>query len=347
MAKINLPKSPTAPEPKSLRAQRPKRPRLVFFGTPDYVIPVLEALKGAGHEISAVVTQPPKPVGRKGVLTPSPAALWAQRHGIAVFDGKPKKIVGELRILNAELGLLGAYGRILPPELLTIFPHGILNIHPSLLPKYRGASPVQAAIAAGDKQTGVTIIKLDEEMDHGPITAQFTEDIKDDDTAGTLRERLFQKAADALPKILYRYIAMEIKPQEQNHTEATYTTLLKKEHGFIPPKYIEAAVQGDPLHKEEWQIPFIKGCIVTPDAQHLERFIRAMSPWPGAWTEVKLGTRHEELGTRRLKILKAHVEKIQEPKSPRARLVPDLVQLEGKNPVSWEEFKKGYPEAKF
>lgn len=339
MAKVNLPNSPTAQEPKS--------PRLIFFGTPEYVTPVLDALKNAGHEILAVVTQPPKPVGRKQTLAPSPVALWAQTHGITVFDGKPKEIVEELKSLGAEVGILGAYGQILPPELLTIFPHGILNIHPSLLPKYRGASPVQAAIATGEKQTGVTIIKLDEEVDHGPIVAQFTEDILENDTAGTLRERLFEKASGILVSVLPAYLEGRAELREQEHNKATYTTLLKKEHGFIPPKCIDAASKGDAF-RGLWQIPFIKGYIVAPDAQCLERFIRAMGPWPGGWTEIKLTSYQANKLSRRLKILRAHVEKKRVTShESRVILVPDLVQLEGKNPVSWKEFKKGYPEANF
>lgn len=316
--------------------------KLIFFGTPEYVAPVLDGLKNAGHEIAAVVTQPPKPVGRKKILAPSPVALWAQTHGIVIFDGKPKEIVEDLRHLGAEVGILGAYGRILPPELLAIFPHGILNIHPSLLPKYRGASPVQAAIAAGEKQTGATIIKLDSEVDHGPIIAQFTEEIRENDTAGTLRERLFEKASDVLVAILPAYLEGSAELREQEHEKATYTTLLKKEHGFIPQKYINAASKGDAFCGL-WQIPFIKGHIVTPDAQCLERFIRAMSPWPGAWTEIKLERKTQN--AKRLKILKAHTEK--DPITYHLPLIPDVVQLESKNPVSWKEFKKGYPGAKF
>lgn len=321
--------------------------KVVFFGTPDYVLPVLNALKNAGYEIAAVVTQPPKPVGRKGVLTPSPVSLWAKKHKTKVFDGKPKEIVEELRILNAEVGVLGAYGRILPPEILTIFPHGILNIHPSLLPKYRGASPIQAAIAVGEKQTGVAIIKLDEEMDHGPILAQFTEEIREDDTAGTLRERLFERATGALVSVLPAYLEGSAELREQDHSKATYTTLLKKEHGFIQPEYIAAASKGDAFQgwqEKGWQIPFIKDSHLIPSAQCLERFIRALDPWPGAWTLL----RSKSFGgqAKRLKILKAHVEHSSLVPSGYC-LVPNLVQLEGKNPVSWEEFKKGYPEAKF
>lgn len=340
--------------------------KLIFFGTPDYVIPVLDALKKAEYEIAAVVTQPPKLAGRKGVLTPSPVSLWTKKHGIKVFDGKPREIAEDLKKLGAEVGVLGAYGRILPPEILTIFPHGILNIHPSLLPKYRGASPVQAVIAAGEKQTGITIIKLDSEIDHGPLVTQFTEDIRKDDTAGSLRERLFKKAADELVKTLPLYLqrlavrqaglpagkAGRTELKEQEHEKATYTTLLKKEHGFIPPKYIAAALKGDAFRgwkRRGWQIPFIKDYRLLPSARCLERFIRALDPWPGAWTWTKIKvTGNTAQVTRRLKILKAHVEKKRVTNNElRVTLVPDLVQLEGKNPVSWEEFKKGYPGAKF
>lgn len=316
--------------------------KLIFFGTPEFVLPVLEALKNAGYEIAAVVTQPPKPVGRKQTLAPSPVALWAQTHGIAIFDGKPREIVEELKKLRAGVGVLGAYGRILPPELLAIFPRGILNIHPSLLPKYRGASPIQAAIASGEKETGVTIIKLDSEMDHGPIVAQFTEEIRDDDTAGTLRERLFEKAAGALVSVLPAYLEGSAELREQDHVKATYTTLLKKEHGFIPPKYIDAARRGETI-REPFEVPFIKNYYLILNSYSLARLCQALDPWPGAWTLL----RSKSFGgqAKRLKILKVHLEK--DSITHHSSLIPDLVQLEGKNPVSWEDFKKGYPKAKF
>lgn len=273
--------------------------KIVFFGTPDYVIPVLESLKSAGHKISAVVTQPDKPVGRKQVLTPSPTKLWATVNKIPVFTdfaGLPK----------ADLGIVAAYGRIIPKFLIFNFKFSILNVHPSLLPKYRGASPVQAAIIAGDKQTGVTIMRLDEELDHGPIVSQFSEEIHADDTTGTLRARLFQKAAEVLVTILPAYLEGRTELREQEHKKATFTKILKKEDGKI-----------------DWK----------KKPAEIERFIRAMDPWPGAWTLLRLSSSGQ---AKRLKILKAHLEE--------GKLVPDLVQLEGKNPVSWKQFKQGYPE---
>lgn len=221
--------------------------KIVFFGTPDYVLPVLDTLKNHGYEIAAVVTQPPKLVGRKQILTPSPVAQWAEKQGIRVIDESPKKIVNTLEELDAEVGILEAYGRILPLEILNVFPQGIVNVHPSLLPRWRGASPIEATIVAGDKVTGVTIIRLDEEIDHGPMLTQFTEEVRSDDTKITLRSRLFRKAADELVRALPLYLEGKLELKEQDHSKVTYTTLIQKDHGFIPPQYIALALQGDAL----------------------------------------------------------------------------------------------------
>lgn len=315
--------------------------KVVFFGTPEYVIPVLQVLRQK-HEVLAVVTQPPKPVGRKQALTPSPVAGWAQA-------GKIRVLTDLENLPSADVGILAAYGKLVPGEIIEHFPHGIINIHPSLLPKYRGASPVQAAIASGEKETGVTIIKLDEEMDHGPILAQFAEEIKSEDTTGSLRDRLFGKSAEVLLTILPGYLKGHVTPCKQDHGRATYTKIVKKEHGFIPGKFLEAALRGETIN-EPLPVPFVKNSSFVLDSSFLERFIRALSPWPGAWTQVPLTSYQvkRSLSTigklARLKILKAHVEPF--PLIPNAQsLVPDLVQLEGKNPVSWQQFKEGYPQA--
>lgn len=312
--------------------------KLIFFGTPDYVLPVLDALKGAGYAIAAVVTQPPKPVGRKQILTPSPVAQWAVDNSVKVYDEGPKKLVEPLRSLKAEIGILEAYGRILPPEILAAFPRGIINVHPSLLPRWRGASPVEATILAGDKITGVTIMKLDEEVDHGAILAQFEEEVGEGESRLDLRKRLFDRAAGVLISILPAYIEGRLELREQDHSKATYTTLIKKDHGFIPPKYLAAASQGETL-RDQWQIPFIKNFSLSPSPLTLERFIRALYPWPGAWTKIAISNKQKV--TRRLKIVKAEIDKSLIP----YRLSLITVQLEGKNPVTWEQFKSAYPKA--
>ncbi|KKU15949.1 MAG: Methionyl-tRNA formyltransferase, partial [Candidatus Woesebacteria bacterium GW2011_GWC2_45_9] len=188
----------------------------------------------------------------------------------------------------------------IPKIVIDTFPHGILVVHPSLLPKYRGASPIQGAIANGDKQVGVTIIKMDEKMDHGPIVSQFKEETRPDDTTDTLRARLFERSKDVIVEMIEPYLQGKIKPKEQNHDEATYTKIITKQNGFID--------------------------LEKTNPEEAERFIRAMQPWPQAWTLI---------GKKRLKVLKAHLEN--------GKLVLDEVQLEGKNPVSWKEFKMGYP----
>ncbi|MBI4059398.1 methionyl-tRNA formyltransferase [Candidatus Microgenomates bacterium] len=350
--------------PRALPAQagqQPKSPPLVFFSTPDYVLPVLEQLKNAGYEIAAIVSQPPKPVGRKQILTPTPTAVWASQNNIPNLDASPKTLIEPLQKIGATIAILASYGRIIPQAIIDVFPQGILNIHPSLLPKFRGALPVEGALVAGESETGVTIIKLDAEMDHGPIVSQITEKINKDDTKITLRKRLFEKGAAELIKVLPDYLAGKIALQEQDHTQATYTTLMKKEYGFIPPQYLEAAFKGETL-EEKWPIPFIKDFSLVPSAYSLHNFIRAINPWPGAYTEVILPintntTNKQSLALRanyqstkkRLKILKSHLENLvaQEPNAPTVHLVPDLVQLEGKNPVSWQQFKQGYPNFTF
>ena len=278
--------------------------KTVFFGTPDYVLPILTALHKV-YGVIGVVTQKPKEIGRKKFITRSPIDNWAYKHKVEVIYDLNK-------IPEADLGILAAYGEIIPEAVIKKLKFGILNVHPSLLPKWRGASPIQAANAPGQKQTGVTIIKLDGEIDHGPIVSQFTEDILDSDTTATLRQRLFERSADVLVALIKPYLDGKITPRPQNHQEATFTRQLKKESGFID--------------------------LTNTKPDEAERFIRAMQPWPGAWTLLRLSATEGQTH-KRLKIIKAHLETDQ--------LVLDTVQLEGKNPVSYEEFKKGYPKVTF
>jgi len=229
-----------------------------------------------------------------------------------------------LRIIIAkekspDVGVLASFGAIVPPQFLNFPKHGILNIHPSLLPKYRGASPAQAAILNGERETGVTIIKMDEKIDHGPIVAQFKEEILPTDTAESLYFRLFSAGAEVLKTILPAYLEGRIELREQNHSAATYTKKLTREDGFIPLEKIKAAIQ-------------------SINAETIDRQIRAYYPWPGIWINLKLKIQNSKLNNKRLKILRAHLED--------NRLVLDQVQLEGKKPVSFKQFLEGYPEAK-
>ena len=296
--------------------------KIVFFGTPEYVLPILKKVHkkfvtGPGKSpISAVVTQPPKPVGRKQILNFSPVDKWAHEHKIPIYYSASELVENPP---EATLGILASYGEIIKKDVIGLFPQGILVIHPSLLPKYRGASPVPAAIAAGDSETGISIIRMDEKMDHGPIVCQSKEPILSDDTGASLRNRLFEKSADVLIEMIPAYIQGKIKLKPQNDKDATFTKLMKKEDGFIN------------LNTDQ-------------PATTVHNFIRAISPWPGAWTLVKLDTNDSQV-KRRLKLLKTHLEK--DPATDNLSLVIDEVQLEGKSPVSWKQFREGYKDAVF
>jgi methionyl-tRNA formyltransferase len=322
--------------------------RIIFFGTPEYVLPILNLLhksfktKSKESPIVAVVTQKPKTAGRKKIPTYSVVDKWAYNKKIPVFYGCQKLIK---KAVTADIGILAAYHEFIPSLLLNYFAHGILNIHPSLLPKYRSSSPVQAAIISGDLETGVTIIKLDDKLDHGPIVSQFKEGILPVDTTETLRNRLFAKSAEVLVTLIPAYLQGKITMRGQNHKKATHANMIKKEDAFIPPKYLKLTLEGKSL-KGKWKIPFIKDFAIHPTPTTIHNFIRAMQPWPVAWTKVKLGS---EQVTKRLKILKAHTEKSSAINHQPSiiKLVLDEVQLEGKNPVTWKQFKQGYPKATF
>jgi methionyl-tRNA formyltransferase len=240
--------------------------KIVFFGTPDFAVPCLRALANDGRfEIIAVVTRPDKPVGRKGIVTPPPVKIAAQELGIAEIR-QPEKLKDEpFRSWINGVGpacdafVVVAYGKIFRDWFLELPKKGLINVHASLLPRWRGASPISAAIAAGDRKTGVTIMKIVAETDAGPILAATDEPIRPDDTAGTLRGRLASLGASMLPDALANYLDGLIKPKEQDNSKAIYCKTLTREHGKI-----------------DW----------NKSAEEIERLIRAYTPWPGTWTEI-------------------------------------------------------------
>jgi methionyl-tRNA formyltransferase len=313
--------------------------KIVFFGTPDYVLPVLTALHkkfvtGPGKSpIVAVVTQSPKPVGRKEIITYSPIDHWAHEHGIPIHYSASELAMDSV---EADIGILASYGEIIGKDVIDLFPHGILVIHPSLLPKFRWASPVPASIIANSNPTGLTIIRMDEKWDHGPIVTQSKEDILPDDTTESLRKRLFEKSADVLIEAIEPYMSGKIKPKVQNDEDATYARIFTKEEACIPSRYLTSTLEGTTL-QDAWEVPFIKGFSIPVTPENVDRFIRAMQPWPVAWTQVRLSPADAKI--RRLKIHKAHVED--------DKLILDEVQLEGKEKVSMKQFKDGYNQVIF
>lgn len=296
--------------------------RIIFFGTPDYVIPVLEKLHKY-HEIVAVVTQSPKPVGRDKKVTYSAVDAWAfKKHIPRNFD--------YVNLPEADMGVCASFGMIIPDVILNMFPHGILNVHPSLLPQFRGSSPIQATLISGIPETGVSIIKMSDKLDAGPILTQFKEEVLESDTNETLRSRLFEKSAQVLVEMIPAYIEGKIKLKKQDELKASFTTMIKKENAFIPPAYLNNAMELNNT-SEEWNVNFLKNFPLKPDASTLYRFIKAMSFWPVAWTKITI--KNEE---KRIKLIKAHINE------ESGYLELDEVQLEGKNPTSWKLFKGSY-----
>lgn len=234
--------------------------RLIFLGSPAFAVHPLEALAAAGHELVAVVTQPDRPAGRGGRLTPPPVKLAAEALGLPVLQPatlRDPAVVEALAALRPDAGVVAAYGEILRKGVLAIPPLGYLNIHPSLLPLHRGPTPVAGAIMAGDHETGVSIMRLDPGMDSGPLLAQAVVPLPLTARAGPLTDELFRLGARMLVEVLGPYGEGRLVPREQDHSQASVTRLLKKEDGLI-----------------DWALP----------ALVVERMTRAYDPWPGAST---------------------------------------------------------------
>ena len=276
---------------------------IIFFGSSKFVIPILEVLR-KNFDLKLVLTTEKNPTD----AVPS----YCTKHKIPYLSVKQfnnltiSAIAGAL----APVAVLADFGLIIPKQILNVFPMGIINIHPSLLPKYRGPTPVQTAILNGEKTTGVTIIKLDEEIDHGPILGQEKERILDTDTAESLYKRLFEKGANLLSEVLNKYLEGDLKPTSQNHRSATFTKPLTRQDGYID------------LSSSSLKI------------ENLKLKIRAYFPWPGVWFKTKLR------GAEKIIKLLPNYLKTQHPNDP------FLIQVEGKKPMSYKDFFNGYPEAK-
>ncbi len=233
--------------------------RLVFMGTPEFAVPVLEALIGT-HQVVGVVTQPDRPAGRRRQLQPSPVKRVALEYGLSLMQPRSLRepeAIAQLAAWRPELVVVAAFGQILRQDVLDLPPYGCLNVHASLLPRWRGAAPVAAAILAGDDVTGVTIMKMDAGLDTGPILAQREEPIGFSDTRATLEERLAHLGADLLVETLPLYLEGILMPRPQPMNGVTWAGQLRKEDGLL-----------------DWSRPAVE----------LDRRVRAFNPWPGAFT---------------------------------------------------------------
>lgn len=240
--------------------------RTVFFGSGTFAVPILEALAAAAEAaIVAVVSAPDRPVGRGAIRTPPPAAVRARELGFALIQPpriREPDVIASIAALRPELGVLADYGRIVPPGVLELPRHGILNVHPSLLPRHRGATPVQATILAGDGEAGVSIIRMDAGLDTGPIVAAERWRLRGDETAPELEDTAAAEAAGLLRRTLGPWLEGLIEPRSQDETAATLTRPLRREDGRLDPDR-SAAV--------------------------LERQVRAYQPWPGSFVETPFG----------------------------------------------------------
>ncbi len=230
--------------------------RIIFAGTPESAVSVLEPLADSNHEVCAVLTQPDRPKGRGLKPAPPPVKEFALKRGIPVLQhekvNSPESLA-EIEKISPDVAVVAFYGRIIGKKLLAVPKHGWLNIHPSLLPKYRGPSPVSSAIISGDKETGITIIKLDAEMDHGPILLQTNSPIEENENEGELLARLAKIGAEMILRALNLVESGGAGFTPQQHEAATFTMTLTKQEGII-----------------DWS------------AGNLHNFVRAMTPWPGA-----------------------------------------------------------------
>ena len=294
------------------------------MGTPHFAVPSLRALHEAGHEISGVITQPDRRKGRGKKVVPPPVKDTALSLGIPVYqpdNPNTEDFLHQLAALSPNVIVTVAFGHLLKEQILNLPPHGCLNVHASLLPKYRGAAPIAWAIFNGEEVTGVTIMKMDEGMDTGPILAVREEVIRPDDTTETLGQRLSEIGAALIVETLDKWLAGRITPVPQDPHHATYAPPLKKSDGKI-----------------DWTRP----------AAEIERQIRAMTPWPGAFTTIE---------GKMLKIFKAEVVDTDEAMEPGQSLITNdawrvatgngalellEIQLEGKKRQNIHTFLKGF-----
>ena len=237
--------------------------RIVFMGTPEFAVPSLTALLNSDHRVVGVVTQPDRPKGRGQELALSPIKQLALQHKISILQPLKMKDPAFLDALSAwkpDLITVAAFGRILPKTILDLPPRGCINVHASLLPKYRGAGPIQWAIINGERETGITTMLMDEGMDTGAILLQERTPITPDDTAGTLSAKLAEVGGKLLIETITKLEEDSLVPQQQDHARATMAPLLKKEDGLL-----------------DWKLT----------AEQLANRVRGLTPWPGAYTFAK------------------------------------------------------------
>jgi methionyl-tRNA formyltransferase len=295
--------------------------RIVFMGSPSFAIPSLKSLVDV-YPIAGVVTQPDRKAGRGRKLSQSAVKMWSSEHGFPIIQ--PQRIknieaIGQLRDWSPDVIVVAAYGQILPVEVLELPEWGCLNVHASLLPRWRGAAPIPASILHGDSETGITIMKMDRGLDTGPILAQRSTSISPEETGGDLMDRLSMIGADLLMDTLPPYLDGDIKPVEQDHTKATYAPMLKKDDGSLD---------------------------FEQTAEKLARQIRAFEPWPGSfltWGETRIVVRkaHASPASDGTPGVVTQIEGLPAVGTNQGLLVLDILQPAGRKSMPGDAFVRG------
>ena len=285
----------------------------IFFGSPKFAAIVLNEAAKAGFSPSIVITNPDRPAGRKKILTPPPVKLAAEKLKIPILQ--PEKLTPQIfgsrtseKTFFYSFFLVAAYGKLIPEKILEIPRFGVLNIHPSLLPIYRGPTPIQTAILNGDKETGVSLMLLDKELDHGPIIAREKITIAETDTTETLSERLATLGVKLLIQIIPDFLDNKIKPIPQNHLKASITKKFETGDAFVKYKDLADAVSGKSPEK----------------AKKINCLIHALNPEPGTWTITGENPILNISKNKRVKLLESEAEG--------DTLILKKIQVEGKNP---------------
>jgi len=298
--------------------------RTIFIGTPDFALPALKSLaRDTDFLIKAVITQPDMPAGRNLTPTPPPVKELALKYNLEVWQPQAiTQVLDNIRDLEPDLIVVAAYAQIIPEAILNIPRYGCINVHASLLPRYRGASVIQAPILNNDKETGVTIMLMDKTLDTGPILYQEALPIAEDETALTLSDKLAELSGKILTPAIKKYIQGKLTPQIQDSTKSTYVKMLKKENGIV-----------------DW----------TKSAVEIERLVRAMTSWPSAWTWIKgkqmkiLAVDQEPLNLNTYKPGKTFIyNNCLAVQCGTDALIIKRLKMEGKNEISGEDFVRGY-----
>lgn len=300
--------------------------RIVFFGTPDFAVPTLQTLLASPHTVAGVVTQPDRPRGRGQRVSESPIKALAVQHGLPVIQPdrlRDPVVADTLRAWKPDLGVVAAYGKLIPEDILPLPPHGMINVHASLLPKYRGAAPVQRAVIDGERETGVTIMRVEKMLDAGPMLAKVKRPIGPDETSDVIERDLAQMGAGLLLDVVNQLAAGTVQQELQDFMMCSYAPRLTKEEGLI-----------------DWTLP----------ASYIHNRVRGLYPWPHAYSY---------LDGARLIVLKTRVEPVATEAPPgtvvevsrdamhvatghEGRIAIEKVQPESGRPMQAREFLAGH-----